>query len=206
MKVPPWRPVPEAVARLRGGGVVVLVDGEDRENEGDLVLAAQYATPEKVNFMLQFGRGLLCVPLEATRARALGLPPMVAENTSPLGCAFTVSVDSRHGTTTGISAQDRAATIKRLALPKAVPQDFHRPGHVFPLIAHPRLLEGRQGHTEGAIALARAAGLFPAAAICEVLREDGSMARFPELQALSQQFGLPLIRIADLRRQVRQGR
>ncbi|MEN2993407.1 MAG: bifunctional 3,4-dihydroxy-2-butanone-4-phosphate synthase/GTP cyclohydrolase II [Bacteroidia bacterium] len=192
-------PIEAAVEALRQGRMVVVVDDEDRENEGDLVMAAQFATPEAVNFMAREARGLICVPLTAERARALQLPLMVAENTAPHHTAFTVSVDYiGEGPVTGISAYDRARTIRALSDPNARPEDFARPGHIFPLVARPEGVLRRAGHTEAAIDLMRLAGLYPAAVIVEIMNEDGTMARLPELRRFADQWGFPLITIRDL--------
>jgi 3,4-dihydroxy 2-butanone 4-phosphate synthase/GTP cyclohydrolase II len=194
----PWIPVEEAVRRLGRGELVVVLDDEDRENEGDFVLAACHATPQAVNLMIREGRGLLCAPLTAQRARELDLPPMTARNTSRYGTAFTVSVSARRGVGTGISAYDRAATLRALADPATRPEDLDRPGHVFPLVARDGGVLERPGHTEAAVELVRRAGLPPVAAICEVLAPDGSMARLPELAALCQRLGLGMLRVGDL--------
>ncbi|MCS7173532.1 MAG: GTP cyclohydrolase II [Armatimonadetes bacterium] len=194
----PWISVEEAAERIRRGELVVMVDDEDRENEGDLVLAASHATPQAVNFMLREGRGLLCAPLTRERARALHLTPMTAENTSKFGTAFTVSVSARRGVTTGISAYDRATTLRVLADPATRPEDLDRPGHVFPLVAREGGVLERPGHTEAAVELVRLAGLPPVAAICEILAPDGRMARTPDLLELCTRHGLRLLRVADL--------
>ncbi|MDQ7851254.1 MAG: bifunctional 3,4-dihydroxy-2-butanone-4-phosphate synthase/GTP cyclohydrolase II [Armatimonadota bacterium] len=190
--------IPEALEEIRRGRMIIVVDDEDRENEGDLVMAAQTATPEAINFMTRFGRGLICVPMAASRLVELDLPLMVDVNTSRLGTAFTVSVDVRHGTTTGISAHDRAATVRALADPGSRREDFLRPGHVFPL----RAMEGgvlrRAGHTEAAVDLARLAGFAPVGVLCEVLADDGHMARLPYLEVFAGEHGLRIISIADL--------
>jgi 3,4-dihydroxy 2-butanone 4-phosphate synthase/GTP cyclohydrolase II len=190
--------IPEALEEVRSGRMVIVVDDEDRENEGDLVMAAQAATPEAINFMTRFGRGLICVPMAPGRLAELDLPLMVDVNTSRLGTAFTVSVDVRHGTTTGISAHDRAATVRALADPGSRPEDFLRPGHVFPL----RAMEGgvlrRAGHTEAAVDLARLAGFAPVGVLCEILADDGRMARLPYLETFAAEHGLRIISIADL--------
>jgi 3,4-dihydroxy 2-butanone 4-phosphate synthase/GTP cyclohydrolase II len=190
--------IPEALEEVRSGRMVIVVDDEDRENEGDLVMAAQAATPEAINFMTRFGRGLICVPMAPSRLAELDLPLMVDVNTSRLGTAFTVSVDVRHGTTTGISAYDRAATVRALADPGSRPEDFLRPGHVFPL----RAMEGgvlrRAGHTEAAVDLARLAGFAPVGVLCEILADDGRMARLPYLETFAAEHGLRIISIADL--------
>lgn len=183
---------------LRQGQMVVVVDDETRENEGDLVMAAQFATQESINFMAREGRGLICAPLSAERAARLGLPPMAARNTEGFRTAFTVSVDAREGTTTGISAADRALTCRRLADPKALPDDFLRPGHIFPLEARPGGVLDRAGHTEAAIDLLRLAGLAPVGVVCEVLNADGTMARREALQAFAVYHKLPLLTVAEL--------
>ena len=188
----------EIVADLRDGKMVVILDDEDRENEGDLVMAAEKVTPEAVNFMASEGRGLICVPMEMQRLRDLELPMMVLDNTSRLRTAFTVSVDVLEGTTTGISAQDRAATVRALLDPKTQPQDLGRPGHVFPL----RYAEGgvlvRTGHTEAAVDLPRMAGLYPAGMLCEVMAQDCAMARMPQLEVLSAKHGIGIATIGDI--------
>jgi 3,4-dihydroxy 2-butanone 4-phosphate synthase/GTP cyclohydrolase II len=190
--------VDQAVAALFEGRMVIVVDGAERENEGDLVVAAEHATPEAINFMATHGRGLICVPMGAERLRALAIPPMVAENTDRSGTAFHVGVDHRCLATTGISAADRAAVIRALADPAARPEDFTRPGHVFPLAARAGGVLRRAGHTEAAIDLCRLAGLRPAAAICEIADDDGEMARLPSLRRLARAHRLPLIAISDL--------
>lgn len=191
--------IQDAVEALRQGRFVIVVDDEDRENEGDLVIAAQFVTPEAVNFMAKEARGLICVPLTEERARQLHLPPMVMDNTAPHHTAFTVSVDYvGEGKVTGISAYDRARTIQALADPQARPEDFARPGHIFPLIARPEGVLRRAGHTEAAIDLMRLAGLTPVAVIVEIMNEDGSMARLPQLRELADKWGFPLITIQDL--------
>ncbi len=190
--------IPQAIEEIRRGRLVIVVDDEDRENEGDLVMAAQAVTPEAINFMARFGRGLLCVPVTADRLAELDLPLMVDVNTSRLGTAFSVSVDSREGTTTGISTFDRATTIKALADPRSRPEDLLRPGHIFPL----RAMEGgtlrRTGHTEAAVDLARLAGFAPVGVLCEILADDGHMARLPRLEVFAGEHGLRIISIADL--------
>ncbi|MEN3039992.1 MAG: bifunctional 3,4-dihydroxy-2-butanone-4-phosphate synthase/GTP cyclohydrolase II [Bacteroidia bacterium] len=188
-----------AIEALKSGRFVIVVDDEDRENEGDLVIAAQFVTPEIVNFMTKEARGLICVPITEERAQELRLPLMVTENTAPHHTAFTVSVDYiGEGKVTGISAQDRARTIRALADPSTRPEDFARPGHIFPLIARPEGVLRRAGHTEAAIDLMRLAGLTPVAVIVEIMNEDGSMARLPTLRALADKWGCPLITIKDL--------
>lgn len=190
--------VEEAIRAFAEGRLVIVIDDAERENEGDLCLAAERVTPEVVNFMARHGRGLICVALTARRLAELGLPQMVEENTALLGTAFTVSVDARHGVTTGISAFDRARTIQLLVAPGTRPEDLARPGHVFPLRAEPGGVLARPGHTEAAIDLARLARLRPAAVICEIMDEDGTMACRPRLEALARDHGLPMLSIADL--------
>jgi 3,4-dihydroxy 2-butanone 4-phosphate synthase/GTP cyclohydrolase II len=195
----PFSPIEEAVAAIARGGMVVVVDDADRENEGDLVMAAQAATPETIAFFLAHTSGVICVPLLPERADQLELPLMVHANTESQRTAFTVSVDARHGTTTGISAEDRARTIQALIDPMTRPSDLNRPGHIFPLRYRPGGVLKRQGHTEATIDLVQMAGLFPAGVLCEVVSADkASMARLPELEALAERHGLPLISIADL--------
>lgn len=188
----------EAIAAFRRGEMLILIDDEDRENEGDLVVAAEHATPENINFMAVHGRGLVCVSITPARAEALDLPPMVRDNSALLGTAFTVSVDAVHGTTTGISAFDRSVTIKTLIDPEARPKDLARPGHVFPLVANPDGVLARPGHTEAVVDLARAAGCAPAGVLCEILDDDGSMARLPRLIRLAEQFNLKIASVGDL--------
>ena len=192
--------VERAISYLRSGRMVVLTDDEDRENEGDLCLAAEKVTPAAVNFMTRFGRGLVCLALTEEKVRALGLPLMVDEhsNTSSYGTAFTVSIEARKGVTTGISARDRASTILTAVRDDCRPEDLARPGHVFPLRARRGGVLVRAGQTEGSVDLARLAGLKPAAVICEVMKEDGTMARRPELLRLARRHDLPLVSVADL--------
>jgi len=187
-----------AIEQIRAGKMVILVDDENRENEGDLVVAAEYATPEAVNFMATHARGLVCMPIEASRAQALALTPMVPENTALHGTRFAVSIDARKDITTGISAFDRAQTIRTVIDPATRPEDLARPGHVFPLIAREGGVLRRAGHTEAAVDLARLAGLEPAATICEILNDDGTMARLSQLELLAQEHGLAIASIADL--------
>ena len=170
-------PVSEVIAAIRAGEIVILVDDEDRENEGDLVFAAEFVSPEKVNFLAKHGRGLICMPITEEHASRLGLRPMVEQNRSRHGTNFTVSIEAAEGVASGISAHDRALTIKVATSPNAAAQDIVQPGHVFPLIAHPGGVLVRAGHTEAACDLARLAGLPPAAVLCEIMRDDGSMAR-----------------------------
>jgi 3,4-dihydroxy 2-butanone 4-phosphate synthase/GTP cyclohydrolase II len=192
--------VEEALAALRKGRLVILTDDEDRENEGDLCLAAEKVTPQAVNFMATHGRGLICLALAEEKVKALNLPLMVPEgqNASTFGTAFTVSVEAARGVTTGISARDRAHTILTAVRDDARPEDLVRPGHVFPLRARPGGVLVRAGQTEGSVDLARLAGLKPAGVICEIMKDDGSMARMPDLERLSRQFDLPLVSVADL--------
>jgi 3,4-dihydroxy 2-butanone 4-phosphate synthase/GTP cyclohydrolase II len=201
----PFAPIEQAVAAFAAGKIVVVVDDAARENEGDLVMAAEAATPENIAFFLNHTSGVICMPMLGERLDQLDLPPMVLDNTESNRTAFTVSVDGRHGTTTGISAADRAATIAALIDPATRPGDLARPGHVFPL----RFREGgvlhRAGHTEATVDLARLAGMYPAGVLCEVVSEDKqSMARLPELERLAEEHGMPLISIADLIRFRRQ--
>jgi len=195
----PFSMVDDAIAAVARGEIVVVVDDEDRENEGDLIMAADAVTPEKIAFFLAHTSGLICVPLTPERVEQLDLPLMVSTNTEVQRTAFTVSVDYRHGTTTGISASDRSATIKALADPHTRPTDLNRPGHIFPLRYRPGGVLKRAGHTEAAVDLARAAGMSPAGVLCEVVSEDKTgMARLAELEVFSKKHGLQLISIADL--------
>ena len=187
-----------AIEDFRQGKFVIVVDDEDRENEGDFITAAETITPEKVNFMLQNGRGVLCAPITISRAAELRLPHQVEENTSMLGTPFTVTVDLLEGCTTGVSAHDRAATIRALADPSRKPEDFGRPGHINPLYAQDKGVLRRAGHTEAAIDLARLAGLQPASALIEILNEDGTMARMPQLQEVAKKHHMRIITIRDL--------
>jgi 3,4-dihydroxy 2-butanone 4-phosphate synthase/GTP cyclohydrolase II len=190
--------IDEGIEDIRAGRILMVVDDEDRENEGDFVMAADKVTPEAVNFMAKHGRGIICMPMLGERLDALQISMMVSDNTAPLGTAFTVSVDARRGVTTGTSAFDRAVTIRTLVDPAARPDDLTRPGHIFPLRAMPGGVLRRAGHTEAAIDLARLAGCSPAGVICEVLDEEGGMARVPELLALARAHGLKCITIKDL--------
>ncbi|MBQ7209661.1 MAG: bifunctional 3,4-dihydroxy-2-butanone-4-phosphate synthase/GTP cyclohydrolase II [Paludibacteraceae bacterium] len=190
--------IEEAIVDFREGKFVIVVDDEERENEGDFIIAAEKITPEKVNFMLKYGRGVLCVPLPEERCAELELEHQVSNNTSMLGTPFTVTVDLLDGCTTGVSAHDRAATIRALANPASKASDFGRPGHINPLYARSRGVLRRAGHTEAAIDLARLAGLTPAAALIEIMNEDGTMARLPQLEKVAQQFDFKLISIKDL--------
>lgn len=188
----------QALTQLRNGGMVILVDDEDRENEGDLVIAAQYATPEAINFMARFGRGLICLALTGEQVDRLGLPPMVAHNRARRSTAFTVSIEAVEGITTGISAHDRAQTIAVATNPDVRTSDIASPGHVFPLRAAENGVLARDGHTEGAIDLMRLAGLLPAGVICEVMRDDGQMARRPDLEVFAREHRLPILTIGDI--------
>ena len=190
--------IEDALKDFKEGKFVIVVDDEDRENEGDLIIAAEKITAEKVNFMLKHARGVLCVPITLSRCEELDLPHQVMDNTSVLGTPFTVTVDKLEGCTTGVSAHDRAATIKALADPTSTPQTFGRPGHINPLYAQDNGVLRRSGHTEAAVDLCRLAGLYPAGALMEIMNEDGSMARMPELQKLATEWGLKIITIADL--------
>lgn len=190
--------VAEALEDFKAGKFVIVVDDEDRENEGDLVMAAQFATPESVNFMLRYGRGVLCAPITIERCRQLGLPHQVEENTSMLGTPFTVTVDKLEGCTTGVSSSDRAATIRALADPMSTPEMFGRPGHINPLYAQDRGVLARAGHTEASVDLARLAGLEPAACLIEILNEDGTMARMPQLIEFAKEHNLKILTIKDL--------
>lgn len=190
--------VEEAIEEFRKGEFVIVVDDEDRENEGDLIIAAEKVTPEKVNFMLKHARGVLCAPIPISRCKELDLDVQVSDNTSMLGTPFTVTVDLLEGCTTGVSVHDRAATIRALADPSAKPSDFGRPGHINPLYAQDKGVLRRTGHTEAAVDLARLAGLYPAGALMEIMSEDGTMARLPELRRFADKYGLKLISINDL--------
>ncbi len=190
--------IEDALKDFKEGKFVIVVDDEDRENEGDLIIAAEKITPEKVNFMLKHARGVLCAPITLSRCEELDLPHQVTDNTSVLGTPFTVTVDKLEGCTTGVSAHDRAATILALADPTSTPQTFGRPGHINPLYAQDNGVLRRSGHTEAAVDLCRLAGLYPAGALMEIMNEDGSMARMPELQKLATEWGLKIITIADL--------
>lgn len=196
----PQTSIPEAIAAFRAGKFVIIVDDEDRENEGDLAIAAEAVTAEAIAFMARHGRGLICVPMAGADLDRLGLPLMVpaGRNETPFGTAFTVSVEARAGVTTGISAADRARTIQVLASPASGPADLVQPGHVFPLRCHPGGVRARAGQTEAAVELARLGGLQPAAVICEVMDDDGRMARLPSLARFSRQHQIPIISIADL--------
>jgi 3,4-dihydroxy 2-butanone 4-phosphate synthase/GTP cyclohydrolase II len=190
--------IEEAIVDFHDGKLLIVVDDEDRENEGDFCLAAEKVTPEKINFMAKHGRGLICVPMPPERLEALDLHPMVYENTASLGTSFTVSVDAKRKTSTGISAHDRAETIMQLISPSTKPEDLARPGHIFPLRAQPGGVLTRSGHTEAVVDLSRLAGLYPAGVLCEIMDDDGSMARVPRLMQIAEQFGIKIITIRDL--------
>lgn len=190
--------IEDALKDFREGKFVIVVDDEDRENEGDLIMAAEKITPEKVNFMLKNARGVLCVPITLSRADELDLPHQVEENTSMLGTPFTITVDKLEGCTTGVSAHDRAETIKALADPKSTPQTFGRPGHINPLYAQDNGVLRRSGHTEAAIDLCKLAGMYPVGVLMEIMNEDGTMARMPQLQEKAKEWGLHIISIADI--------
>jgi 3,4-dihydroxy 2-butanone 4-phosphate synthase/GTP cyclohydrolase II len=190
--------IEEALAEIKAGRMVILVDDENRENEGDLTIAAQFTTPEVINFMVTHARGLICLALEPSKVDALGLPQMAYDNRSPFQTAFTVSIEAREGVTTGISAADRATTVLAAVKEGAGPKDIVVPGHIFPLRAREGGVLVRTGQTEGAVDLARLAGLTPAGVICEVMNEDGSMARLPDLEAFAAKHSRKIATVADL--------
>jgi 3,4-dihydroxy 2-butanone 4-phosphate synthase/GTP cyclohydrolase II len=190
--------VPEVIEDVKAGKIIIIVDDEDRENEGDLALAAEKVTTEAINFMVKHARGLVCLPTTGQRLEELQLPLMVDDNTSKFSTAFTVSIDAKKGTTTGISAADRATTIKAVIDPATRPQDLARPGHIFPLRAKEGGVLVRAGQTEAMVDLARLAGLYPAGVICEVLNEDGTMARMPQLEEMADKYGIKIVTVADL--------
>jgi 3,4-dihydroxy 2-butanone 4-phosphate synthase/GTP cyclohydrolase II len=190
--------IAEAIKDIKAGKFVIIVDDEDRENEGDLALAAEKVTTEAINFMAKHARGLICLPIIGKRLSELGIPLMVGDNTSKFSTAFAVSVDAKHGVSTGISAADRAETIKVIIDPATKADDLARPGHIFPLQAREGGVLARAGHTEAIIDLARLAGLYPAGIICEIMSEDGSMARLPQLEAMTDKFGIKIISVVDL--------
>lgn len=190
--------IEDAIADFKAGKMVIVVDDEDRENEGDLIVAAELITPEQVNFMLKNARGVLCVPMTQSRCRQLNLPHQVEDNTSVLGTPFTITVDKLADCTTGVSIHDRCATIRALADPISKPEDFGRPGHINPLYAQDQGVLRRSGHTEAAVDLARLAGLQPVAALMEIMSDDGTMARLPELRRRADEWGMKLVSIADL--------
>ena len=190
--------IEDAISAIARGEMVIVVDDQDRENEGDIVFASQDATAEKIAFMMNKARGLICVSMEGSRLDELDIPLMVPNNTESLKTAFTVSVDYLPGTTTGISAADRAATVKALLDPSAKPDEFARPGHIFPLRANPNGVLGRPGHTEAAVDLCRLAGKSPSGVICEIANDDGTMARLPQLELFAEQHNILLVTIEDL--------
>lgn len=194
----PISSIEDIIEDARQGRPYILVDAEDRENEGDVIISAQFATPDQINFMAKHARGLVCLAITAERSRQLRLPPMSHENLAEHGTAFTVSIEAREGITTGVSAHDRVATIRAAVRPGARAGDLARPGHVFPLRAHPDGLQARRGHTEGSVELARMAGLRPAAVLCELMNPDGTMMRGPALRAFAEEHGFPLLTIQDL--------
>jgi 3,4-dihydroxy 2-butanone 4-phosphate synthase/GTP cyclohydrolase II len=198
MKKTPFTSIPNAIAAIKKGGILIVVDDPGRENEGDLVCAAEKVTPDIINFMAKYGRGLICLPIVGSRLDELEIEPMVQKAHEVREASFTVSIDSRHGTTTGISAHDRAKTIRDVLDRRTKPQDLARPGHIFPL----RYVDGgvlvRAGHTEASVDLARLAGLFPAGVICEIMHENGSMARLPELERFARRHKIPMVTVADL--------
>ena len=191
-------PIEAALEDFKKGEFVIVVDDEDRENEGDLIIAAEMITPEKVNFMLKHARGVLCAPITISRCKELNLPHQVSNNTSMLGTPFTVTIDKLEGCTTGVSAHDRAATIRALADPASTPETFGRPGHINPLYAQDNGVLRRSGHTEAGVDLCKLSGLYPAAALMEIMNDDGSMARMPELQEMARRYGIKIISIKDL--------
>src|SRR4030042_1268481 len=190
--------IPEAIKDIKAGKMLIIVDDESRENEGDLAIAAEKVTPEVINFMAKEARGLICLPIMGERLEELRIPMMVQDNTSRFSTAFTMSIDAKHGVTTGISAHDRAATIKVVLDPATKPEDLARPGHMFPIRAREGGVLVRAGHTEAIVDLARLAGLYPAGIICEITNEDGTMARLPQLEAIAAQHNLKIISVADL--------
>ena len=190
--------IKEVIDEYRKGNLVIIVDDEDRENEGDLAFAAEKSTSQKINFMAKHGRGLICIAMEGQRLDELGVPLMVAENTSRFETGFTVSVEARDGTTTGISTADRSTTIKKLIDPSSKPRDFVKPGHMFPIRAREGGVLVRSGQTEASVDLAKLAGLYPAGVICEIMNEDGTMARMPQLKKFTKKYNLKIISVADL--------
>ncbi len=190
--------IQDAIKDIKGGKMIILVDDEDRENEGDLCMAAEFVTPEAINFMARYGRGLICLTLSMEIANNLNLMPMVRDNQSPFGTAFTVSIEAKKGVTTGISAADRATTIKAAVAHHAQPHDLVSPGHVFPIIARKGGVLVRTGQTEGSVDLSRLAGLIPAGVICEIMKDDGTMARMPDLEIFARGHDLKIVTIADL--------
>lgn len=190
--------IPEAIEDIKAGKILIVVDDESRENEGDLAIAAEKVTPDAINFMSKEARGLICLPIMGDRLEELRIPMMVQDNTSRFSTAFTVSIEAKHGVTTGISAQDRATTIKTVINPATKPDDIARPGHVFPIKARPGGVLVRAGHTEAIVDLARLAGLYPAGVICEIMNEDGSMARLRQLEEMAAKYNMKMVSVADL--------
>ena len=190
--------IPEAIEEIKAGRLIIIVDDEGRENEGDLVIAAEKVTAEAINFMAREARGLICMPVTGERLEELRIPMMVQDNTARFSTAFTVSIEAKHGVSTGISAQDRATTIKTVVNPATKPEDIARPGHVFPIKARPGGVLVRAGHTEAAVDLARLAGLYPAGVICEIMNEDGSMARLRQLEEMATRYNMKMVSVADL--------
>ena len=194
----PLATIPDAVEEIKAGRFVIIVDDEDRENEGDLAIAAEKVTPEAINFMAKYGRGLICLPIVGKRLDELQIPMMVSDNSSRFGTAFTVSIEAKRRVTTGISAFDRAETVKAVVDPATRPEDLAKPGHMFPLRAKEGGVLVRAGQTEAIVDVARLAGLYPAGVICEVMNDDGTMARLPQLEELAGKFGIKIISVADL--------
>jgi 3,4-dihydroxy 2-butanone 4-phosphate synthase / GTP cyclohydrolase II len=194
----PLSTIPEAVEDIKAGKIIIIVDDEGRENEGDFAVAAEKVTPEAINFMAKEARGLICMPVMGERLEELRIPMMVQDNTARFSTAFTVSIEAKHGVTTGISAQDRATTIKTVINPATKPEDIARPGHVFPIKARPGGVLVRAGHTEAVVDLARLAGLYPAGVICEIMNEDGSMARLRQLEEMAAKYNMKMVSVADL--------
>ena len=190
--------IPEAIEDIKAGKIIIIVDDEGRENEGDLAIAAEKVTPEAINFMAKEARGLICMPVIGERLEELRIPMMVQDNTARFSTAFTVSIEAKHGVSTGISAQDRATTIKTVINPATKPDDIARPGHVFPIKARPGGVLVRAGHTEAVVDLARLAGLYPAGVICEIMNEDGSMARLRQLEEMAAKYNMKMVSVADL--------
>ena len=190
--------IPEAIEDIKAGGFIIIVDDASRENEGDLAIAAEKVTAEAINFMARYGRGLICLPIIGNRLDELKIPMMVENNTSRFSTAFTVSIEAKHSVSTGISAADRAETIKAVVDPATKPEDIVRPGHMFPLRYKEGGVLARAGHTEAIVDLARLAGLYPAGVICEILSEDGAMARLPQLKIMAKRFGIKIVSVADL--------
>lgn len=187
-----------AIEEIKKGNMVIVVDDENRENEGDFIMAAEKVTPEDINFMSKYGRGLICMPCKSPRLDELKIPDMITKNTSKHGTAFTVSVGAKHKISTGISAFDRAATIQTIVDPKTIPEDISMPGHIFPLRARDGGVLKRAGHTEATVDLARLAGLFPAGVLCEIMNDDGTMARLPQLKIIAKKFNMPIVTVASI--------